>query len=227
MRQLLIGTACCLALAAFTAMAAVRPAAAAEEPAAGHAETGAHDAAAGDHGHGQHAHIGEKGVNRQPEEFRSDLAIFTLIVFALLFFGLKKLAWPKITAALEAREHGIRQAISDAESARRRAEELMKEHQGRMEAIEEDVKGILAEARRDAERTKQDIIAAANSEADAARQRAVTEINRARDQALDELFATMATQVTAATEHVLGHGLTNQDRDRLIDESLAQFSRRN
>jgi F-type H+-transporting ATPase subunit b len=219
MLRFLIPGACCVMLATLCATAGAQH----EDS---HGEAAAeHGAAAADHAH--HGHIGEKGVNRQPEEFRSDLAIFTLCVFALLFLGLRQLAWPKITAALEAREEGIRKAIHDAETARQRAEALMKEHQGRMEAIEEDVKGIMAEARRDAERTKQDIIAAANSEADAARQRAVTEIGRAKDQALDELFATMASRVTTAAEHVLGHGLTHPDRDRLIDESLAQFSRRN
>lgn len=232
MRQFLITAAGCLALFVYGTSPALLPMAAAQAAAEPGHDDHAHaaGAAADDHGHdahGAHEHIGEKGVNRQPEEFRSDLAIFTLFVFALLFLGLRQFAWPKITAALEAREHGIRKAISDAETARVRAEELMREHQGRMEAIEEDVKEILAEARRDAERTKQEIIAAANSEAEAAKQRAITEIGRAKDQALDELFSTMAAQVTSATEHVLSHGLTHQDRDRLIDESLAQFSNRN
>jgi F-type H+-transporting ATPase subunit b len=225
MRQSFMGVIVIGAAALMAAVCGARHVRAADEPTHDAAAEGESTAEAADHG--GHEHIGEKGVNRQPEEFRSDLAIFTLLVFVILFFGLKKLAWPKITAALDAREAGIRKAIEDAEGARRRAEELVKEHQGRMEAIGEEVKEIMAEARRDAERTKADIMAAANAEAETARQRAINEINRAKDQALDELFSTMATQVTMATEHVLGRGLTHEDRNRLIDETVSQFARRN
>ncbi len=174
--------------------------------------------------HGDHAHIGERDVNRQPQEFRADLAIWTLAVFALLYFGLKKFAWPKIEAALEARESGIRQAVQDAENARRDAQALVAEHKGRMEAIDEEVKAIIAEVRRDAERTKTDIIASAESEARAIKDRSIAEIHRARDQALDELFGTMASQVTAATEHVVGKGVSVANQDQLIDEALREFA---
>ena len=186
-----------------------------------------HDAEAGhtsEAEHGHHEHIGEKGVNREPQEFRSDLAIFTLIVFGLLYFSLKKFAWPQIVSALEAREAGIRQAVEDAENARREAQALLDEHKGRMEAIQEEVKEIIAEARRDAQHTKSDIIASAESEAQTIKDRSISEINRARDQALNELFKTMSSQVTTATEHVVGKGITLQGQDQLIDEALNHFA---
>lgn len=186
-------------------------------------DEGEHDAAA----HGHEEHIGEKGVDKRPEEFRSDLAIFTLIVFLLLFGGLRYFAWPKISAALDAREARIHKAVADAENARAEAQALVKEHQGRIEAIDEDVREIIAEARRDAEHTKADIIATANTEAETIRNRAIVEINRAKDQALNELFETMAAQVTLATEHVLGHGLNESDRNQLIEEALNQIESRN
>ncbi len=174
--------------------------------------------------HGEHAHIGEKDVNRKPEEFRSDLAIWTLAVFSLLYFGLKRFAWPKIEAALEAREAGIRKAVEDTENARREVQALVSEHKGRLEAIDEEVKEIIAEARRDAERTKTDIIVSAESEARTIKDRSIAEINRARDQALHDLFENMATQVAAATQHVVGKGVNVQNQDQLIDEALRDFA---
>lgn len=172
-----------------------------------------------------HEHIGEKGASKEPHEFRTDLAIFTAVVFGLLASGLYFTAWPKILGALAAREEGIRNAIRDAEDAKVQALSLMKEHKGRLEAVEHEVKAILAEARRDAEHTKADIVKQAETEAEATKNRAIAEINRAKDQAIDELFSTLASQVSAATEQVVGRALTGSDQERLIQETVAQFAR--
>lgn len=176
-----------------------------------------------DHG----GHIGEEVSEKTKDivmDFRKDLAIFTLIIFLLLFTGLKVLAWPKITAALDQRAAVIQQGFADAESARQQAMVLLKEHQGRMEAIEDDVKAIIAEARRDAERTKADIVAAAAAESETLKDRALLEISRAKDQALNELFQRMADQVAGATAQVIGRGITIADQQRLIDEALQEFA---
>jgi F-type H+-transporting ATPase subunit b len=185
------------------------------------------DHPAGDAGHdaAHHEHLGEAGVNKQPEEFRTDLAIFSAIVFGLLASGLYFTAWPKILGALAAREEGIRKAIADAEDAKVQATAFMKEHKGRLEAVENTVKEILAEARRDAEHTKLDITKQAEVEAEAIKNRAIAEINRAKDQALDELFSTLAHQVSKATEQVVGRALTGADQERLIQEAVQQFAR--
>ena len=188
-----------------------------------HAPAGAH--AADSHG-GHHAHIGEDvhPAVKDPSQFVPDLAIYTLIVFLILFFTLQSVAWPKIAGALDARESGIKQAIADAENHRVQAEAFMKEHKGRLEAVEEQVKEIVAEGRRDAERTKSDILKQAEVEAEAMKNRAIAEISRAKDQALSEIFDTMASQVSAATEHVLGGGLSGGDHDRLIRDALNQVT---
>ena len=218
---------CTLAVALWVAVGgnlqAQDPAAPAAAPAA--AAASGHDSHGAD-GHGEHAHIGEDVHPdvKNPAQFVPDLAIYTLIVFLVLFFTLQALAWPKIAGALDARESGIKQAIADAESAKLQAEAFMKEHRGRLEAVEGQVKEIVAEGRRDAERTKADILKQAEVEAEATKNRAIAEINRAKDQALSEIFDTMASQVSAATEHVLGGHLSSGDQDRLIRDALNQVS---
>lgn len=181
-----------------------------------------HAAAGGDASH--HEHIGEKGVERNPAEFRSDLAIFTLVVFVILLTLLRTFAWKPIVTALDQRESRIRNDLSATEAARTRAEQLVAEHEQRMSKVQEEVKEILAEARRDAEQTRQDIVATAQREADAIKDRSIHEIQRARDQALQELFDQMSQQVVGATEHVLARALTDDDRNRFVGEALAQFT---
>ncbi len=165
-------------------------------------------------------------MSEDPAEFKADLAIFTLIVFLLLATLLKKFAWGPVTEGLERREGSIRDNIAAAESARIKAEKMLAEHAAKLDKVQDEVREILAEARRDAEHTKNEIVAAAQKEAEAGRQRAVHDIERARDQALDDLFDHMGKCVSQATEQVIGRALTGADNDRLIEESLSGFARR-
>ncbi len=175
------------------------------------------------------AHIGEPHVEPEvfsPRDFRFDLAVYSLVVFLLLLALLTKFAWGPVMTALDEREAAIRKNIEDAEVARVRAEQLLAERAKKLDAVQDEVREILAEARRDAEHTKSEIMAAAQKESEATKNRALEEVNRARDHALNELFGTLTTQVGVATEHVLGRALNDDDRSRLIEESLAQLNTR-
>jgi len=189
-----------------------------------HAESGdGHDEA---HQGGHAEHIGEKGVNKDPSAISGDLVIWTMVVFVTLLVALRKFAWTPIITALDKREESIRQDIASAEDARVNAEKMLAEHEQKLAAVQDEVREIIAEAKRDAEGAKQDIMAQAQSEAENTKRRAVEDIEHARDVALRELFDSMAGQVAGATEYVLGRSLSGEDQDRLIDEALSQFAGR-
>ena len=154
---------------------------------------------------------------------RADLALWSGIVFLLFLGTLTLLAWKPATKGLDAREDRIRGDLAAAERHRLDSERLMKQHSAEMAKAQDSVKEILAEARRDAEVAKANILAEADAAAKAREHRAVTEIARAKDQALAELFDTYNDRVAAATETVLGRGLTDADQRRLIDEAVADF----
>jgi F-type H+-transporting ATPase subunit b len=164
----------------------------------------------------------EEGV---PLNFKTDLALWSLVTFVLFVAILARFAWKPLIAALDKREARIRDDIAAAEEARVKAEQMLAEHAQTLAKIQDEVRAILAEGRRDAERAKQEIITEAQKEAEASKQRALHEIGKARDAALKDLFDVVASQVAQATEHVLGRSLTGADQDRLIDEALAQFPR--
>jgi F-type H+-transporting ATPase subunit b len=170
---------------------------------------------------------GEKSAHEPgPITFEADLAVWSLITFIVFLWVLKKFAWAPLIQGLDKREAGVLDNIAGAEAARIKAEKMLAEHASKLEKVQEEVREIIAEARRDAEHTKNDIVAAAQKEADASRQRAVHDIERARDQALDELFDHMGRSVRKATETVIGRSLTGPDNDRLIEEALSGFAKR-
>ena len=171
-------------------------------------------------------HHGDDGSHAAgvPLDFKADLALWSLIVFLLFVFILKKFAWKPLAEGLDAREQRVRSDIDAAEAARVKAEEMLATHETKLAGVQEEVKEILAEARRDAEHTKNEIMAVAQTEAEATRDRALGDIERARDQALKDLFDQVSTQVAAATEHVLGRSLDAADQQRLIAEALADVT---
>jgi F-type H+-transporting ATPase subunit b len=194
--------------------------AAAPEPPRDHqaaAETPGGHAAAGEPGEGH-----PKGV---PLDFKADLAMWSGITFVLFLLLLGRYAWKPLIAALDKREARIHDDIAGAEAARVKAEKMLEEHAQTLAKVQDEVRALLAEGRRDAEHAKQEIIGMAQKEAESAKQRALHEIGRARDAALKDLFDVMASQVAQATEHVLGRSVTGADQDRLIEEALAQFPR--
>jgi len=181
-------------------------------------------AIAADHGATAGQDDGDSHATGVPLDFKGDLALWSLVVFLTFVFILKKVAWKPLAEGLDAREQRIRSDIEAAETARVKAEEMLAEHAAKLEGVQEEVREIIAEARRDAEHTKNEIMAVAQGEAEATRERAVADVERARDQALKELFDQVAGQVAAATEHVLGRSLEPGDQQRLIDEALAQVT---
>jgi F-type H+-transporting ATPase subunit b len=178
-------------------------------------------------------HAAENGAEEHhesgpPTSFKSDLALWSAITFVIFLFVLSKFAWGPLNNALEQREAKIKQDIADAESSRLKAEALLREHESRLAKVQDEVKEILAEARRDAEHTKQEIMAIAQREAEASRQRAVADIRQAKDTALAELFDFVSGNVMQATERVLQRSLSSDDQERLVREALSELNvRRN
>lgn len=175
------------------------------------------------------AKTGEQKAGEEKHEegipgWQTDLALWSLVVFLLFVFVLRKYAWTPLIDGLNKREQQVRQDLADAENARKKAEQMLADHEKKLAAVQDEVREIIAEARKDAEHTKQEIIETAQKEADATKNRAVAEIRRERDAALKELFDTMGNQVAQATEYVLGRSVNEQDQDRLINEALSQFA---
>lgn len=184
------------------------------DPAAPAGTAGIHATAGADH-----------GPPPGPIDWNTDLALFSLIVFGLFVVILRVFAWKPLSSALDAREARIKHDIAHAEEARVKAEKMLVEYQAKLAAAQDEILKTLAEARRDAEHTRQDMLSQAEKEVTATKERALQEIERTKDQALNELFNHMSNTVASATERVLGRALTDADQDRLIGDALAEFSR--
>lgn len=86
----------------------------------------------------------------------------------------------------------------------------------------EEAKAILEEAKRDAQALKAQIEASARSEAEAAKQRAVKEIDQARLAAWDTLVRDAAQLATEAASRIVHKSLDAAGHERLVADVVGQ-----
>jgi len=163
----------------------------------------------------------EKKVN--PLNITWDLGLWTLVVFGLLFFFLKKLAWKPILEGLHKREESIVSAVEEAKRARDETERVRAEFQRELAKAHEQIPEIIGKARRDAERLGEELRAKALAENQAERERLHREIAMARDQALQELWNQAAQLATLISAKAIQRTITTEDHRRLVDEALAEL----
>lgn len=174
----------------------------------------AHEAEAAEHESG--------GPN--PLAFSPDLAIWTLVVFILLFLVLKKFAWPQITEALVERERKIADTIAAADARLADAKRLLAEHEAKLGAAAGEVRALLDEARRDAETTRKSIEAEGQKAAKLELDRAVREIERAKDAAVSDLAVKSANLAIDLAQKIIREQLTPDTNDRIIREAVAKLN---
>src|SRR5262249_36194547 len=79
-----------------------------------------------------------------------DLALWTVVVFLLLLFVLKKYAWKPMLEGLQKREENIRAALEEAQRARDEAQKVREQLQAEMNQAAQKVRDMMDAARRDA-----------------------------------------------------------------------------
>jgi F-type H+-transporting ATPase subunit b len=164
----------------------------------------------------------ESGPN--PLAFDPDLAIFTAVVFLLLVAILGKFAWPQITAALDERERRIADNIASAEARHEEAKRLLAEHEAKLAAAAGEVREMLDEARRNAESIRKGIEGEGQKAAKDELDRAVREIGRARDAAVQELAIASANVAVDLARGVVQSDISPDRQKQLVRDALSKLS---
>ncbi len=160
-----------------------------------------------------------------PLDFPVDLALFTLVVFVALLFILGRYAWKPLLAALDKREKSIADNIEGARRAHEQAQQSLKDYEQRLADVTREANDILAAARKDSEAARERILAEAATESRRQTERAVADINAAREAAVRELAQRSAETAVDLAGKIVGRSLNAGDHQRLIDDAVGQFSR--
>jgi F-type H+-transporting ATPase subunit b len=151
------------------------------------------------------------------------LLIWTIITFIALVFVLRKVAWKPLLTALEQRESSIRDALDDAQRARREAQDLLAENQRILAEANRESTRIIEQGRGEADRQRTMLMEQARQEAQRLTEEARREIIRERQLAIQELKNTAADLALQAAGQLLRTSVTDADHRRLVTEFLDRF----
>ena len=160
----------------------------------------------------------------QIEVFQS-LAFWSVVSFALLFLFAKKYAFPPILEALEERENKIRTEISDAEKLRQEAQELKTDLEKELKNAHEKANTIVQMAGDESKKIQEKTIQETQAKVRQMQSDAEQEIQIAQNKLLNEIRGYTAALTIAATEKVLKKSLGDEDKKRLVDESIEDVLR--
>ena len=162
-----------------------------------------------------------------PLEFRTDMALFTLIVFGLLSAVLYAIAWKPLKQGLELREQTIATQMADAKRAAEESISKLKEYDLKLQSAHAQAQDLIAQARKDAESAGLRIVADAQAEATRQRDRAMADIESAKQTALSELSEKSTDIAFSLARRVVGRELKMDDHKQLISEALSKMPNRN
>ena len=151
------------------------------------------------------------------------LTIWTLVVFAISLYILKRVAFPRITKALDDRRERIAQSIDAAEHTRQEAEKLLAEYRERLKEARAQSEEIVQRARQTAESHEHEIRDRGKEMLAEAAMRAERDIDAATRRALDDIRREVADLTIMATEKVTRKTLDDSDQRRLVEEALGEL----
>jgi F-type H+-transporting ATPase subunit b len=151
------------------------------------------------------------------------LMIWTLLLFFISMFVLARLAFPRISEALDRRQKAIEEAIETAERARREADELLASYRERLKEARQQADEILVRARKAAEVHERDALAKAQATREQLMEQTRREIELETRRAIREIRSEVADLTVMATEKVTRKTLTEADQRRLVEEALREL----
>jgi F-type H+-transporting ATPase subunit b len=165
------------------------------------------------------AQEGESGF-ASPFEVNFGLFFWTWVVFIVLFFVLKRFAWPVILKATEERERKIAHQLSEAERLNAEGQALVEEQRKLLAGARQDAHRLLQEAKAAAEKERELAVARTRQEQEQVLERARREVQAERDRAIAELRREAVDLSLAAASRLIGERLTAQADRKLVESYL-------
>ena len=153
-----------------------------------------------------------------------NLMFWTLVIFGLLFFLLKKMVFPMILGAVEAREKALEEAIEGAKRDREAAAKLLAEHKAAIDGARNEAQKLIADARAVAEKMRADLLEKTRGEQTELLDRARRDIGIERDKAIAELRREAVDLAIAGAGKVIEENLDNDKNRKLVESFLSSLS---
>lgn len=148
--------------------------------------------------------------------------IAQVVNFTILFGLLYLFAYKPIMRMLDERSGKIRESMEQIESIKEQAANADEEAKKRIEVASKEGQEVTARALRTGEEIRQQAQQEAREETEALIARARAEIQRERDEAIDDLRGEFADLTILAAEKVIDRSLDKEAHRQLIDKTLEE-----
>src|SRR3989449_570206 len=151
------------------------------------------------------------------------LVIWTLVVFAMLLYLLRRHAWPVLLAAVREREQKLERQLAEAEKQRQEAAALLEEQQRLFAAAHAEAQEILSKAKGVATKEREALLARTREEQEQLLDRARREIEAEKEKAILALRKEAVDLAIAAASKLIEQKLDDEANRRLGLEYLASL----
>jgi F-type H+-transporting ATPase subunit b len=155
------------------------------------------------------------------------LLLWTLLAFLIVFFLLKKFAWPAIIKGLSDREQNIANSIASAEKMKLEMAQIKNDNEAFLVKAREERALMLKEAKE----IKDKLISEAKDEAKAQASKIVADaqvtINNQKMAAITDLKNQVGKLVIEVSEKILRRELSSKDEQELYIKKLAEEAKLN
>lgn len=146
-----------------------------------------------------------------------------MLNFAIVLLLLTKFAWNPLLKVIAERQARIAGQIEAADQERAAAEKLRTEYQQQMQNAKIDAQSIMDKAMRQADNTKEEIIASAREEHARLLEAAEEKIARERQQALEDIRSEVVAISVAAASKIIGQSVDEKINAKLVDDFITRL----
>jgi len=154
---------------------------------------------------------------------RLSLMFWTLLIFLILFFILKKFAFGPITAAVEARERALEEAIANAKRDREEAAKSMEEQKQAIQEARVEAQRLIAEGRSAGDKLRTEMLEQSRVQGQELLDRARRDIQGEKDRAVAEMRRAAVDLAIAGASKVVEKNLDDESNRKLVEEFLSSL----
>jgi F-type H+-transporting ATPase subunit b len=151
------------------------------------------------------------------------LMFWTLAIFLVVWFILSKYAFKPITAAVEAREKALEDAIATAKADREEAARILEEQRRHIDETRAEAQKLIVEGRMLGEKMRAEMIEETRGQQQEMLERARREIGAEKTRAIAELRREAVELAIAGAGKVIEKNLDNESNRKIVESFLSSI----
>ncbi len=152
------------------------------------------------------------------------LMFWTLLIFVILLVVLTKFAFKPITAAVEAREKSLQDAIDAAQRNREESEKMLAEQRAGIETARNEAQRFIAEGRAAGDKMRTDMMEETRAQQQELLERARKEIESEKEKAIADLRREAIELAIAGASKVIEKNLDDASNRKIVESFLASVA---